>query len=115
MYLWRKRVTRKWLAENESAVQLQAGERLATIEIPGKTRLIAEVSCGSLKEVRDLKKRFGGGIERIPRNWLKRFQERQKAKPIKVGKRLLISNMGGTSASRLRALSRRQGRSHIVI
>jgi ribosomal protein L11 methyltransferase len=58
-----------------------------------------------------LLKEFGGRIEALPRNWLERFA-RADAKPIKIGKRLMVSNVGRTLVSRL---SRHKGRSHIII
>ena len=57
-----------------------------------------------------LVKKFGGRIEALPRNWLKQFA-RADSKPIKIGKRLVISNIGG-KASRP---SQHKGRSHIII
>jgi ribosomal protein L11 methyltransferase len=47
----------------------------------------------------------------LPRNWLKR-SARADSKAIKIGKRLIISSVGGTLVSRL---SRRKGRPHIII
>lgn len=51
--------------------------------------------------------KFGGRVEKLPRNWLKRFML-DASKPINIGKRLLILNGGRTSVSRV-------SRSHIVI
>jgi len=50
-------------------------------------------------------------MEALPRNWLKQFA-RADSKPIKIGKRLVISSARGTSVSRL---SRHEGRSHLII
>jgi ribosomal protein L11 methyltransferase len=47
----------------------------------------------------------------LPRNWLKQFAHAD-SQPIKVGKRLVISSVGGTLAPRL---SRDKSRSHIII
>ncbi len=108
MYLWRKRVTTKWLGEHELELQLKAGEQLATIHLPGKSRVIAEVTCKALREARDLVKQFGGRIETLPRDWLKRFQSQQETKAIKVGKRKLIIPAGaafGTGGHATTAMS----------
>ena len=118
MYLWRRLAGRDWLIANEEPLRSQAGDRLAIIEQPARQRLELEVACRSAAEGRRLVTGFGGRIKKLPRDWLKRFLRKQKTKPIKIGDRLLISNVGGTSASRVRAgpaISRRQGRSHIVI
>src|ERR1700704_2717069 len=118
MYLWRRLAGRDWLIANEEPLRSQAGDRLAIIEQPARQRLELEVACRSDAEGRRLVTGFGGRVKKLPRDWLKRFLRKQKTKPIKIGDRLLISNVGGTSASRVRAgpaISRRQGRSHIVI
>src|SRR5205814_5565740 len=43
--------------------------------------------------------RFGGTIEKLPRDWLKKFSRAQKLKPIKIGKRLVIIRSGGFPAA----------------
>ena len=78
---------------------------------PGRKRLELEIVCRSRSDSSALLKEFGGRIEALPRNWLERFA-RGDSKPIKIGKRLIISSVGGTLVSRL---SRHKGRSHIII
>src|SRR5205807_8893037 len=54
----------------------------------------------------------------LPRDWLVRFAETHKTEPLRIGKRLVITNVGATLASRdcqSGSDSRRRGRSHIVI
>ncbi|MGC1321555.1 MAG: 50S ribosomal protein L11 methyltransferase [Candidatus Udaeobacter sp.] len=70
-----------------------------------------EIVCRSRSDSSALLKEFGGRIEALPRNWLERFT-RSESKPIKIGKRLIISSVGGTLMSRL---TRHKGRSHIII
>ena len=41
-------------------------------------------------ELQRLTKQFGGRIEKLPRDWLKRFSREQKTEPIRIGKRLVI-------------------------
>jgi len=84
----------------EEALRERLGNDLAVIQQPSRKRALLEVACQSRKQARDLAKEFGGGIDRFPRDWLKRFSREQKAKPLRIGKRLVISNMGGTSVSR---------------
>src|SRR5476651_550461 len=111
MYLWRKSAAPLWL--NSKAI---AG--LAVIERPGRKRLQLEVCCKSATQARRLVDEFGGHFEKLPRDWLKRYSREQESEPIKIVKRLVITNVGGTSVSRVRAgqaESRHQGPSHLVI
>jgi ribosomal protein L11 methyltransferase len=111
MYLWRKSATPRWL--NSKTI---AG--LTVIERPGRKRLQLEVCCKSATQARRLVDEFGGHFEKLPRDWLKRFSREQEGEPIKIGKRLVITNVGGTSVSRVRAgqaESRHRGPSYLVI
>jgi ribosomal protein L11 methyltransferase len=77
-----------------------------------------QVAAPTRTELRRLTRQFGGRIEKLPQNWLKRFAREQQAEPIKIGKRLVVTNVGGTLVSRPRAEptgSRRGGPSHLVI
>ena len=56
---------------------------------PGRKRLELEIVCRSRSDSSALLKEFGGRIEALPRNWLERFA-RGDAKPIKIGKRLIV-------------------------
>jgi ribosomal protein L11 methyltransferase len=78
---------------------------------PACKRLELEIVCRSRSDSSALLKEFGGRIEALPRNWLERFA-RADSKAIKIGKRLVVSNVGGTSVSRR---SRHKDRSHITI
>ena len=118
MYLWRRRASQKWWRDNEKRVRTAAGDQLAIIDERGRKGLQLEVGSTSHAELRSLVKEFGGHVETLPRDWLKRFARKQKREPLDVGKRLIITNVGGSSASRLRAEpaeSRRGGPSHIFI
>lgn len=116
MYLWRKLIERRRLVRIEEFLEARSGQ-LAVIDRPQYQRVALEVSCRSATEARQLVRKFGGKIHKLPQDWLKRFARAQQTKPIKIGKRLVITNVGGTSVSRLRAegKSRRKGPSHIVI
>jgi ribosomal protein L11 methyltransferase len=111
MYLWRRLAAPQWLLENEETLRSRAGDQLAITERPNRKRLQLEVACDTEKG-RKLLAEFGGRIEQLPRNWLKRFSRNRQSKPLKIGKRLVIINVGGTSASRG---SRHKGPSHILI
>jgi ribosomal protein L11 methyltransferase len=100
MYVWRRLATRRWWIDQEAAVHALAGDKLALIEEPKRKRLQVEVAAESRSELRALARKFGGQIRKLPRAWLKRFLREQKTKPLKIGRRLLISNVGGTSVSR---------------
>jgi len=118
MYLWQRLAEPDWWNANEFRVRDEAGNDLAIIERPGRKRLVIEVSCKSRQRAGRLRRKFGGKVAKLPADWLKRFAQSQKGKPLYVGERLVITNVGGTSASRPRTrgrLSRRQGRSHIII
>jgi ribosomal protein L11 methyltransferase len=107
MHLWRKLAEPRWLSAHENILQARSSGKLVIISRPGRKRLQLEVAWTPLV-CQKLTKEFGGRTENWPRDWLKRFADLHKSKPLKIGKRLLISNV----ASRL---SRQKGRSHILI
>ena len=111
MYLWRKRAELHWVKAHEGLLQARAFGQLVIVRKPGRKRLDLEIACRSRSDSSALLKEFGGRIEALPRNWLERFT-RADSKPIKIGKRLIISSVGGTLVSRL---SRHKGRRHIII
>ena len=111
MYLWRRTAEMHWVEAHEDALRAKASGQLVIVRRPGRKRLELEIVCRSRSDSCALLKEFGGRIEALPRNWLERFA-RGDAKPIKIGKRLMVSSVGGTLVSRL---SRHKGRSHIII
>jgi ribosomal protein L11 methyltransferase len=82
------------------------------ISKPGRKRWQLEIACSSRNVSQKLIEEFGGRAEKLPRDWLKRSADLHKSKPLKLGKRLLISDEEETLASRL---SRHKGRSHFLI
>jgi len=112
MYLWRKLVNPSSLSESEEILQSRLGNDLTVIERPGRKRLMLEAGCRSQRRARRLVREFGGRIEKLPHDWLKCFTRQQNSKPLKVGQRLIIFNVGGTSGSRR---SPRQPTSHLII
>ena len=111
MLLWRKSAEPRWFEVHADALQAKAHNKLVIVHRPGRQRLELEIVCRSRRDSLSLVKKFGGRIEALPRNWLKQFA-RVDSKPIKIGKRLVISNLGGTLVSRV---SRHKGRSHLII
>jgi ribosomal protein L11 methyltransferase len=111
VYLWRKRAELHWVKAHEGLLQARAFGQLVIVRKPGRKRLDLEIACRSRSDSSALLKEFGGRIEALPRNWLERFT-RGDSKPIKIGKRLIISSVRGTLVSRL---SRHKGRRHIII
>ena len=111
VYLWRRTAELHWVKEHEDRLQAHANGQLVIVRRPGRKRLELEIIRRSRRDSITLVTKFGGRIKLLPRNWLERFA-RTDSKSISVGKRLVVSSLGGTSVSRL---SRREGPTHIVI
>jgi ribosomal protein L11 methyltransferase len=94
MYLWRRRATRQWWAENGETLQLHFGNRLALIQRPDRKRLLIEISSILPNELHNIVKQFGGRIDRLSRNWLSQLLRAPNPKSLKVGNRLVISRSG---------------------
>jgi len=109
MHLWRKLAEPGWLSAHESILQVRSGGRLVIIARPERKRLQLEIACTSRDLLRKLIEEFGGHAEKWPRDWLKRFADLNKSKPLKIGKRLLIS--AALSSRAKRGTSRKFGRS----
>jgi len=100
MYLWRKLSEPRWLSAHECVLQARSHGRLVTISRPGRKRLQLEIACSSLNESRKLVDEFGGRTEKWPRDWLKQFADFHRSKPLKIGRRLLISSTPSSRAKR---------------
>jgi ribosomal protein L11 methyltransferase len=111
VYLWCRTAKTHWVEAHRDLLQAHAHGQLVLVQRPGRKHLKLEIACARRREASALVKKFGGRIEALPRNWLKQFA-RADSKPIKIGKRLVISNAGMTLISRL---SRHKDRSHIII
>src|SRR5262249_41858694 len=107
MHLWRKLAEPRWVRAYENLLQASSGGKLVIISRAGRKRLQLEIACMSCDYSRKLVDEFGGRPEKWPRDWLKRFEDLHKSKPLKIGKWLLVSNVRGTLASRV---SRHKGR-----
>ncbi|PYL02403.1 MAG: hypothetical protein DME32_06545 [Verrucomicrobia bacterium] len=84
MFVWRKRAGAGWLAANEATLREVAGQRLAIISKPAHRNAIAEIASPNCSELERIRRRFGGVIEKLPRNWLRKFLRGQKPKPLKI-------------------------------
>src|SRR5437588_11702138 len=120
MYLWQRSGSQKWWNGNKKRLRAAAGDQLTIIEEAGRKRLLLEVASPSRAKLQSLAREFDGRILKLPHDWLKRFSREQKNKSIRVGKRLLIVNVGGTSVSRPRPQARQTesrpiGPSHLFI
>ncbi len=83
MYLWRKSASRKWWTANKLRLRAIAGDQLAVIERPNYKQLQLEIGSNRQTELQNIAKEFGGHVEKLSRDWLKRVL-RRKTKPIKV-------------------------------
>lgn len=90
MHQWSKLADLRWLTRHENTLQSQAHGKLVIVSRPGRKRLRLEVTCASKKLASKLFKKFGGRVQKWPRNWLKQFDNLRKSKPLKIGHRLLI-------------------------
>jgi ribosomal protein L11 methyltransferase len=113
MYLWRKSANPRWLSANESELRTFAGDELVLVERPNRKRLQLEVASKSRVKLQNLARKFGGRVEKLPKDWLKCLV-RRKTKPIKVETGELIIPAGAafgtgehaTTAMSLRLLQR---------
>jgi ribosomal protein L11 methyltransferase len=100
MYRWWKSAEPRWLQDREELLQTRAGGALTVIRRPGRSRVRLEVCSRDNCTAKNLLAEFGGQFERLPRDWLQRASREQKAGTLKVGKRLVIVKVEGTSAPR---------------
>jgi len=91
MYLWRKHVTNDWLREQSAALITRHGGDMAIVEQPGKARTLVEVCCRRRIEAKQLQRELGGTIEKLRADWLQQFARKSRAKPLRIGSRLVVS------------------------
>lgn len=100
MYIWRKRATADWLRRRNEDLLRRFGTALAITEQPGKARTLVEVSCGTHTQAVRLPREFGGTIEKLRADWLEQIAKRNRAKPLRIGSRLIVSR---TRAPKIKA------------
>ena len=88
MYLWRRQAGQNWFRNNETELRAIAADELAIIERSNRKRLQIQVASKSRAKLEPLAQEFGGRIEKLPRDWLKRSL-RRKTNPLQVGKKKL--------------------------
>jgi ribosomal protein L11 methyltransferase len=91
MYIWRKRATADWVRRRGEDMPRRFGGALAIVEQPGKARTLIEVSCGTRKEASRLHREFGGAIQKLRTDWLEQLTKRNRAKPLRIGARLIVN------------------------
>lgn len=94
MYLWQKAADPRWLSAREEILEGRARGALVVISRPGRKRLQFEIACDSQRESQRFIHEFGGRVEKLPRDWLKRFARQERSEPLRIGRRLLFSRKG---------------------
>src|SRR3954451_9282952 len=90
-YIWRKLVTANWLETNEWRVHEMTDGEFAVIERVTRKRLLVEVPCRNEADANRLHETFGGRREKLSRDWLNEMLRAKSTKPIRVGKRLVVT------------------------
>jgi ribosomal protein L11 methyltransferase len=104
MYLWRKRATAEWLRDRNENLRARFGGQLAIVEQPGKARTLVEVCCGRRIEAKQLQRELGGTVEKLRVDWLRQFARKSRAKPLRVGSRLVVSRGAQSKSKRPQTL-----------
>ena len=91
MYLWQKAAQPHWLKAREEILQARFGSALSIISRPGRKRVQIEIACTSRSESLKIAQELGGRAKRWRRDWLKRLLRDEKAKPLRIGRRLVIT------------------------
>jgi len=97
MYIWRKHVTSDWLREHSEALLARYGGALAIVERPGK-RALVEVASRTRRETTDLRREFGGKIEKLQAGWFRHWTKQAPSKPLRIGSRLLVTRTRAPNA-----------------
>ncbi len=104
-FLWRKFVEPDKINMFEAALGERVGDRLVLITQPNRRRAVLEVACKSRGQARELAKEFGGGVEKAPPDWREQLTHAQKTKPLRIGKRLVVT--AAADPDRVRRMSER--------
>jgi ribosomal protein L11 methyltransferase len=91
MYLWQKAAQPHWLKEHEEILQARFGGALSIISRPERKRVQIEIACTSRKEAHRVIQEFGGRAKRLGRDWPKRLSREEKPKPLRIGRRLVVT------------------------
>jgi ribosomal protein L11 methyltransferase len=107
-YIWRKRAGARWLRAHGENLVARFGGSLAAIERPLAKYLTLEISCKTERDARGLVRELGGAAERLRQDWLQHFAKQARAKPLRIGSRLVILRAPKKEAVRSRASQARQ-------
>jgi ribosomal protein L11 methyltransferase len=89
-FIWRKNASARWWRIHGENLAERFSCSLAVIERPGTERMTLEIFCERARVARGLVREFGGTIKRLKPNWLQDFASHVRAKPLRIGSRLLI-------------------------
>jgi ribosomal protein L11 methyltransferase len=104
MYIWRKRASKEWVRRHSEDLQRRFGSALAIIERPGKTGTLVEVSCDTSNQARQLRDEFGGAIEKLRADWLQQLAKKTRAKPLRIGSRLIVNRAPSSKSKGTRTI-----------
>ncbi|MFZ1218089.1 MAG: 50S ribosomal protein L11 methyltransferase, partial [Chthoniobacterales bacterium] len=104
MYIWRKRASAGWVRRHNEDLLGRFDGALATIERPGKILTFVEVSCETRNGALRLVREFGGTIEKLRTDWLEQLAKRNRAKPLRIGSRLIVSRTRTPTANAARTI-----------
>ncbi len=90
MYIWRKHASADWLKRHSEELARRFGTAVAIIERPGRARTLVQVSFSTRKQAVESRDKFGGAIEKLRADWLKRFAKESEVKPLRVGSELIV-------------------------
>jgi ribosomal protein L11 methyltransferase len=66
-------------------------QSVAVIQRPGASLATIEITCAKIAEARALFRKFGGAIEKLRADWLQQLAKKTRARPLRIGSRLIVS------------------------
>ncbi len=85
-WLWQRPASAAWLELNQIGLEEIAASNLVIISRPLRARLLLQVACEKRTLATRLLRKFGGRVEKLPRNW----RAQSAHPPIRIGERLEI-------------------------
>ena len=87
MFLWRKSARREWLAPRTADLELLGA---ATIERPGRERVVVEVYCQRRQDAEALVSRFGGAVRKIEATTQQKWLRGPVTPPLRISSCLIV-------------------------